>query len=107
MIIQNALVINANQPTSNGIVHVINDVLTLSRGSVRSIIKYHSNLTLFNEGLDIINYNLNGYNTIFAPSDDAFNKRGMNSPEDLTNRFKCIKVFLMFQITMVLIKMFY
>ena len=92
MIIQNALVTKQDQPASNGIVHVINDVIQLSHGTVRYIVAKHKNLQIFNEGLKSIDYKLSGFNTIFAPTDDVFKKFNITSLNDLVRSFKCLKV---------------
>jgi len=91
IVIQNALVIKKEQPASNGIVYVINSVLKQSYGSIQVILGLHRRLKIFNEGLKLLNYQLNGLNTIFAPTDDVFKKLGIESSKDLTPKFKCLK----------------
>ena len=71
---------------------MINSVLKQSYGSIQVILGLHRRLKIFNEGLKLLNYQLNGLNTIFAPTDDVFKKLGIESSKDLTPKFKCLKV---------------
>ena len=92
MIIQNALIIKNDQPASNGIVHVINDILSQSYGNIQYILGHHKKLKIFNEGLKMLNYKMEGFNTIFAPTDEAFRRFNIKTSNDLVQSFKCIKV---------------
>lgn len=92
MIIQNALVINQNQPASNGIVHVIDDALNPTWGSIRDIVAQNRDLSIFNNALKMINHTFNGFNTIFAPTDQVFRSFNINSSEHLMESFKCVEV---------------
>ena len=71
---------------------MINSVLKQSYGSIQGVLGHHRRLKIFSEGLKLLNYQLNGFNTIFAPTDDVFKKLGIESSKDLAPNFQCVKV---------------
>ncbi|KAF2893756.1 hypothetical protein ILUMI_12419 [Ignelater luminosus] len=83
---------------TNGIVHVIEGVLNPVSQNVLEIIAEHPQLKNLNEALknsDLVkNFKPNGHYTVFAPTDEAFNKLAESSKQKLLKGDACASTIL-------------
>ena len=89
--VQGAKVITHNRGTTNGVLHVINRILSPPAGDVQQVLKADLNLAMFSKLLR--NSNLNVTNvTVFAPTDEAFKAIPRDRLDRLLNSEKCLEV---------------
>lgn len=91
--IQGGEIVVSNQGASNGIIHVIDRVLTPAAGDIGDILKSDPNFSIFSQMID--NSAMNFANmTLFAPTDQAFEVMDRERLENLLSNEQCVGVRL-------------
>ena len=73
---------------------MVDTIIQPSLGTVQSILRRHKGVSIFSKGLESVNFEISGYNTLFIPSNDAFKRAGITTQKALQQHFKCLKVSL-------------
>ncbi|KAL3283362.1 hypothetical protein HHI36_006510, partial [Cryptolaemus montrouzieri] len=96
-------VAKANNLASNGIVHLVDGVITPIRDSVQDIIRNHKRLTSLSQVLkntDLFKkFKDEGHYTIFAPTNEAFDKLDAATKQKLLNGEACAKSIISHHVT--------
>ncbi|XP_044266983.1 transforming growth factor-beta-induced protein ig-h3 [Tribolium madens] len=98
-----AKITKPNNLASNGIAYLIDGVATPATQSIEDIIKEHKKLSNFRKVLESTdsfkNLRLNGHYTIFAPTDEAFNKLEPAAKQKLLRGDACAVSILKHHVT--------
>ena len=76
MLIEGATLLKPNQGASNGVIHVIGEVLTPPRHTIMEFLERDGSrrFTIMHKIMTAAALNLTGQYTLFAPTDKAFEK---------------------------------
>ncbi|KAJ8920689.1 hypothetical protein NQ315_004828, partial [Exocentrus adspersus] len=92
-----------NVLSKNGIVHVADGVVIPATEGIESIIRQHPKLTSFKKALEYTDISTHikpeGHYTVFAPTDEAFNKLEEGQKQKILNGGGCVESILKFHFT--------
>lgn len=96
VLLEGANVSMPNQGASNGIIHVIDRVLTPPRLTIMELLERdeRGRFTILQEALAQTSLNLTGQLTLFAPTDEAFEKLPKETITKLLKNKDCLEVGL-------------
>ncbi|EDO49790.1 predicted protein [Nematostella vectensis] len=99
LVIQGAIITSENKPFRNGIIHVINHVIKPSLpATVTQYLHGTGQFTTFASLMRKLGTELTGHVTVFAPSDQAFERIHRRFLQMVTNNVDCLKPFVNFHI---------
>ncbi|KAJ7995723.1 hypothetical protein DPEC_G00247550 [Dallia pectoralis] len=97
-----ARIIHGNQVATNGVVHVIDRVITAVGNNIRNVIQVDDELTTLSEVAEasglMETLGNPGHYTLFAPTNDAFNKLGSDVLQRLMGDKDVLKALLNFHL---------
>ena len=89
--IQGGKIVVSNQGASNGIIHVIDRVLTPAGGNIGDILKSDPDFSIFSQMIENSAMNFTNM-TLFAPTDQAFEVMDRERLENLLSNEECVGV---------------
>ena len=95
MTVNGARVLRQNIGASNGMIHVVNSVLAPPAVSAMELLDSNKEISLFRKALKMSGINISDGDTIFAPTNQAFNDLDTATFERLLNSPTCLKVGLL------------
>uniref|UniRef100_A0A673CAG4 Periostin, osteoblast specific factor b n=1 Tax=Sphaeramia orbicularis TaxID=375764 RepID=A0A673CAG4_9TELE len=92
-----ARIIHGNQVATNGVVHVIDRVISAVGNTIQDIIEIEDDLTTLQSGI-LESLGQAGHYTLFAPTNEAFEKLGSDVLERLQNDKEALQALLKFHV---------
>ena len=83
-----------DQGASNGIIHVIDQVIYPPKRTIQQLLQYYPTLSLFSTTLKNIDFQFTGLNTVLAPTNNAFSQLERDTRGRLLQRPNCMRVSL-------------
>ncbi|KAM9456548.1 periostin [Clarias gariepinus] len=98
-----ARIIHANQVSTNGVVHVIDRVISAAENSIRDAIQSNEELSILNDAMSVDSSVLeslskSGHYTLFAPTNIAFEKLESGVLDRILNDKTVIQAFLKYHL---------
>ncbi|MCJ8742457.1 hypothetical protein PDJAM_G00082360 [Pangasius djambal] len=98
-----ARIIHANQVSTNGVVHVIDRVISAVGNSIRDVIQSNEELSSFREAANVESSLLerlgkSGHYTLFAPTNKAFDRLDNDALERILNDKTVLQAFLQYHL---------